>query len=110
MIKKEEMQMKAFEMIAIVGSAKSYFIESMEMAKEKRFDEAKKSIEEGRGLKNQAHQVHFDLIQLEAQGVDLPFSLILMHAEDQLLTSEVFQTMAEELLLLREELSSDLRV
>lgn len=101
---KQEVQMMAFQIISIVGSAKSSFIEAMDYAKKKDFKLAKQSVLEGSELKNEAHKVHFELIQAEARGEDIIFSLILMHAEDQLLTTDVYHSMAEEIIELREEL------
>lgn len=101
---KEEIQMIGFNMIAQVGSAKSYYMEAIEVSKDKKFEEAKEMIEEGNKLKAEAHKLHFDLIQNEVNGEDIIFSLILMHAEDQLLTTEVYQTLAEEIIELRNEI------
>lgn len=95
---KEEMQLTGFNIIAIVGSAKSSFMEAVALARDGEIDPAKAKIEEGESYFAEAHHQHADLIQKEAQGVDLPFSLILMHAEDQLLTTEVIKFMALELI------------
>ena len=44
------------------------------------------------------HEVHFELIQKEAQGVEVGGSLILVHAEDQLMSAESFKIIAEEMI------------
>ena len=49
------------------------------------------------------HHAHASLIQKEAAGEKSEFSLLLMHAEDQLMTTETLKIVAEEFI----ELSSD---
>ncbi len=93
---KEQMQMAAFQMIATVGGAKSAYMEAIQLAKEGNPEEGLKKIEEGRQMMADAHHHHFAFVTKEAQGEDLPFSLMLLHAEDQLLTTEVIELMATE--------------
>lgn len=44
----------------------------------------------------EAHHAHASLIQKEAAGEKSEFSLLLMHAEDQLMTTETLKIVAEE--------------
>ena len=46
---------------------------------------------------NEGHAPHADLIMKEAAGEDVHMSLILAHAEDQMMSTEVFKVMAEEM-------------
>lgn len=101
----ENMQEKAFMIIAEVGTAKSKYIEAIQIAKEGDFDKAYKTIEEGAELAASAHKHHFDIVQVEAQGKELPFSVMFMHAEDQLLTTETIKIMAEEIIELHKKIS-----
>lgn len=102
----EQMQAVAFQIIAEVGTAKSMYMEAIRVAKEEQdFEAARKLIEEGIELATSAHSHHFEIVQKEAQGEALPFSIMLMHAEDQLLTTEVIKTMAEELIVVHEKLA-----
>lgn len=100
---KEQMQMVAFQMIASVGTAKSMYIDSMKKAREGDFEAAEDLIKEGYKMQVEASHLHLELVQKEASGMDLPFSLILMHAEDQMLTNESFKIMAEEILFLHKK-------
>lgn len=102
----EQMQTVAFQIIAEVGTAKSMYMEAIRVAKEEKdFEEARKLIAEGQEMATSAHSHHFELVQKEAAGEELPFSIMLMHAEDQLLTTEVVKTMAEELIAVHEQLN-----
>ena len=100
---KERMQEIAFQMIAQVGMAKSSYVEAMHLSREHKFDDAKNKIKEGDDFFKEAHHLHFELVQKESQGEDLPFSILFMHAEDQLLSTETIKIMAEEIIELRKE-------
>lgn len=98
----EEMQMIAFQIIAQVGEAKSMYMEAINLAKQKKFDECKDMFKQADESYAKAHAFHFDVVQIEAAGEQLPFSIMFMHAEDQLLTTEVIKLMALEIVELRE--------
>lgn len=49
-------------------------------------------------LLSQGHGPHTDLVQKEAAGEDAKMSLILAHAEDQVMSTEVFKVLAEEMI------------
>lgn len=100
----EQMQMVAFQIIATVGEAKSLYMEGIYLAKDKEFEKAEEKIKEGERVFAQAHTLHFELVQKEASGEELPFSLMLMHAEDQMLTTETLKIFAEEIISLRKEI------
>ncbi len=105
MEKLEQMQAVAFQIIAEVGSAKSMYMEAIRIAKEDNdFKAAREMIKEGQELAASAHSHHFGLVSQEANGEVLTFSIMLMHAEDQLLTTEVVKLMAEELIDVHERL------
>lgn len=99
----EEMQAVAFQIISQVGQAKSFYVEAMYLSREGKFDEALSKIDEGDETFNTAHSAHFGLVQREAGGEELPFSLLLIHAEDQMLTTETLKILALEIIELRKE-------
>ena len=86
----------SFQIISSVGTARSFYIEAIKCAKEGRFEEAYEKLKEGESLFNQGHEAHRGLIQKEASGEKTEFSLILMHAEDQLMSAEGFRILSEE--------------
>ena len=103
---KEEIQSAAFMIIASVGEAKSHYMEAITKSREGDIDGARANIESGSIAYKEAHGHHFGLVSMEANDVDLPFSLLLVHAEDQLLTTEVIHLLAEELIVLYERVGS----
>ena len=63
-------------------------------------------IAEGDEMMKQGHLPHSDLIQKEAAGEAVPMGLILTHAEDQMMSAEVFKVMAEEIIELYKKVES----
>lgn len=98
MTEKDQLQQKAFGIIAEAGSAKSLAILALQDAKQQQNKEAEQKLEKARRYFNEAHRYHRDLIQKEAQGDDIQLSLIFMHAEDQLMSTETILILVEEML------------
>ena len=46
----------------------------------------------------EGHKGHFDLVQKEARGEKLEFSILFMHAEDQLLTTATLKDVVTEMI------------
>lgn len=102
----EELELVAFQIISSVGTARSMYIEAIQLAKESKFDEAKALIQEGIGIFNEGHHAHMKLITLEAQGNLKQVPLLIIHAEDQLMSAEGFKIIAEEMIALYEKLEN----
>lgn len=94
----EGMELICFQLITTAGAAKSNYIGAIQKAREGLYEEAEKQIAEGDEIMKQGHGPHTDLIQKEAAGEDLHMGLILTHAEDQMMSAEVFKVMAEEMI------------
>ncbi|MDE6896220.1 MAG: PTS lactose/cellobiose transporter subunit IIA [Lachnospiraceae bacterium] len=96
----EEFELICMQMITNSGSAKSSYIEAIQKAKEGAFDEAERLMEEGDQFFSEAHGVHGNLLAQEASGEKVEFALILMHAEDQMASTEMARVMAGEIIAL----------
>ncbi|MFV0379447.1 MAG: PTS lactose/cellobiose transporter subunit IIA [Anaerorhabdus sp.] len=94
----EKMELISFKIISNVGSAKSCYIEAMQLAKKGLFQEAQAKITEGEEIFVKGHLAHAELIQSEASGEKVEIGLLLMHAEDQLMSAETIKLMAEEMI------------
>ena len=93
-----DVEMICFKMISSLGAARSCFMEAMQMAKKYNFLEAKRLLEEGEGHRIEGHEVHFELLSKESSGANVSISLLLLHAEDQLMSAELLKVVAEETL------------
>lgn len=100
-----DMELICFQIISNSGTAKSSYIEAIQKAKQKDFEAAEKLIAEGQECFTQAHHIHSELLQKDASGEHPKFSLILMHAEDQMANSEMAYVMAKEIIELYKKLN-----
>ena len=98
-------QEAAFEIIATVGTAKSMYIGAIKKAKEGDIDGARADVASGTEIFNEGHATHLSLLQQSAvNSGDIEFSLILIHAEDQLMQAETFRVIAEDFIDVYEKL------
>lgn len=94
----EGMELASFQIIATVGGARSSVMEALREAREGNYEAASEKIEEANTFLAEAHKGHTGLIQQEAQGIQLNFSLLFMHAEDQLMTTITLRDIANEMI------------
>lgn len=94
----EGIELLSFQMISFNGSARSCFIEAIQAAKEGDFDRAEELMVEGEEQFVEGHRVHAQLIQQEAQEGETEVNLLLIHAEDQMMSAEVMKIIAAELI------------
>ena len=99
-----EIELVCFRMISALGAARSAFMEAMVAAKKGNFEEAQSLIEEGQQQRLKGHEIHFELLQKDSSGNKVPFSLLLLHSEDQLMSVEILQVTSEEVLALYQRL------
>lgn len=93
-----EIEEISFRMIASVGSANALYMEAVSEAKLGKLKEARALLAEGEACFRDSHKAHAGLIMDMAGGKEIPFNMILMHAEDQLMNSEVIKLMAEQII------------
>ncbi|WP_300385086.1 PTS lactose/cellobiose transporter subunit IIA [Clostridium sp.] len=93
-----EIELSCFQIISNVGMARSSYIEAISKAKTGNFELAKKCMEEGEAYFLNGHKGHATLIQKEASGEMVAGSLLLIHAEDQLMSAESFKIIANEMI------------
>lgn len=103
----EDLELICFQIISHAGTAKSNYIEAMAKAKDGDFKKASELINEGIEEYRLAHKAHSSLITEEASGNKVEVGLLLMHAEDQLITTEVIKIVAEENIQLLKEIRED---
>lgn len=93
---KEEIITSCFQLITFVGTARSCFINAIQCAKAGKYDEAVEMLKQGDEAFVLGHHVHSDLAEKENNGELDKIGLLLLHAEDQLMSAEGFRTIAEE--------------
>lgn len=97
------MELICFQIISAVGTARSNYIEAIQQAKQGNIKQAKDLIKEGEEIFVEGHKAHASLIQQEANGQPVTPSMLLIHAEDQLMSAEAFGILSKEFVDLYEK-------
>ena len=94
----------AMELVVGAGSARSFAMEAIQLAKKGQFVEAKEALQSAETQLIEAHHVQTDLLQRMAQGEDIEVNLLMAHAQDHLMTGMLAKDMAREIVELHERL------
>lgn len=95
----------SFQIILHAGNARSSAMEAIAFAKEGKFAEAKAKLDDAKKELNEAHHFQTELIQAEARGDSTDVNVILVHAQDHLMTAMVIKDLAIEFVELYEKLA-----
>lgn len=95
---REEITLLGFEIVAYAGEARSKFLEALKAAQAGDYDKADELIAAGGECLNRAHNAQTGLIQKEAAGEDLAFSVTLIHGQDHLMTTILLQDLMKHLI------------
>ena len=103
----EGLELVAFQIISAVGTARSCYIEAIQAAKTGDYEDAQKLIAEGDEAFVEGHDAHAGLLQQEAAGTGSTVNLLILHAEDQLMSAEGFKTIAQEFIEVYQRFDSE---
>ena len=92
-------------LIMYSGEARSFCMEGIQLAKEGKIEEAKSLINKAAEQLGEAHHSQTNLIQNEAAGNKAEVSLLLVHAQDHLMTSITVKDLATEIVELYSRIS-----
>lgn len=92
-----ELDSVAFELILYAGNGRSYAMEAIQEAKKGNFDEAEEMLKKATEELGKAHGFQTKLIQQEADGKSNPVNILLIHAQDHLMTAMTVRDLATEI-------------
>ena len=95
---REEITLLGFEIVAYAGDARSKFLEALKAAQNGQYERAEELIAEGGKCLNDAHNAQTSLLQKEASGDDLAYSVTMMHGQDHLMTTILLQDLMKHLI------------
>lgn len=101
----EELEEVVMGLIINSGQARSLAYAALKQAKQGDFAAAKTMMEQSRMALNEAHLVQTKLIEGDQGEGKMKVSLVLVHAQDHLMTSMLAREMVSELIELHEKLS-----
>lgn len=88
---------KCFLMISIVGEAKAYYMKSIQESRQNDFENASQSISDGDKVFNQIYEIQNQLTNEEVNGILNDYHLLLIHAQDQVMSVEQVKVFAQEM-------------
>ncbi|MDM2737477.1 PTS N,N'-diacetylchitobiose transporter subunit IIA [Citrobacter sp. Ct235] len=100
----EELEEVVMGLIINSGQARSLAYAALKQAKQGDFDVAKTMMEQSRMALNEAHLVQTKLIEGDQGEGKMKVSLVLVHAQDHLMTSMLARELVAELIELHEKL------
>ncbi|EMI12181.1 MULTISPECIES: PTS lactose/cellobiose transporter subunit IIA [Bacillus] len=88
----------SFQLILHSGNARSKLLQSLKQFREGHEIVASDLLKEAEDDLRNAHDIHFQMVQQEASGETISFSLLLMHAEDHFMSTMTIKELVGELL------------
>lgn len=93
-------EQEIFTIISHGGNARSLAYEAIDFANQNEFKKADESMAEAQQELNKAHQTQTKLIQAEINGVVVEKSLLMIHAQDHLMTAVSELSLIEQMIKL----------
>lgn len=94
----EELQLAAFEIILHSGTARTSVHETLDAMKNGAFQEAEEKLAAADEELLQAHHAQTDLLQKYASGTEIKIEIIMVHAQDHLMTTMTLKEVAIEMM------------
>lgn len=93
----DELELSMIEIVALSGDARTKLLSAVKKAHEGDFDAANALVEEAQGLLNDAHNAQTDLLTAEARGEITTPTVLLVHAQDHLMTTMLLRDIIDTL-------------
>ena len=98
----EQISQVAMQVITYSGLAKSNYLEALKYYRENDQTAYEQSMSNGDESFSQAHEAHLQLLQQEMNTHEPQITMLMAHAEDQLMSAETIKTLIQEIILLIE--------
>lgn len=93
-----EIEEIAMELVGNAGESKSLAFEALNAAKKGDYEEAEKKLKESKEKMLRAHHIQTELICKEADGEKVELGLIMVHAQDHLMTAILARDLITEMI------------
>lgn len=100
----EELQVAAFEIILHSGTARTEIHEAFALMRGNQFSQAEEKLEVANVELVEAHHAQTKLLQDYATGVEIKIEIIMVHAQDHLMTTMTLLEAAKEMLELHKKI------
>ena len=93
-----DMESTVMELIINSGEARSYAMQALRAAKQGDWDQVDEQLTEASAASKRAHDVQTMLIGMDEGCGKIPVNLVMVHAQDHIMTSMLAREMIEELI------------
>ncbi|MCY1039239.1 PTS lactose/cellobiose transporter subunit IIA [Staphylococcus nepalensis] len=100
----EQNEQSIFEIISHGGNARSLAYEALDAATEFNFEQANQFMEQAKQEMSKAHNIQTELIQSEINGDKVETSLLMIHAQDHLMTAISEKNLIKKMIVLYKKL------
>ena len=94
----EELQVAAFEIILHSGTARSDIHEAFTLMRSGDYEQAGEKLENANTSLVEAHNAQTELLQQYASGIEIKIEIIMVHAQDHLMTTMTLLEVTKEML------------
>ncbi|MFT4186064.1 MAG: PTS cellobiose transporter subunit IIA [Micrococcaceae bacterium] len=101
----EEIQVVSFDIIIHSGQARTLVHKALKSMRAGEFEEAQKHLDEAEAELTDAHKSQTKLLQEYAGGKKVEMEIILVHAQDHLMTTMTLKEVAVEMMFIYQELA-----
>ncbi|EAS73915.1 PTS system, cellobiose-specific IIA component [Vibrio alginolyticus 12G01] len=101
-----EQELVVMEIICNAGEARSLSYEALRLSREQDFEAADEKLSQARECINKAHLIQTQLIEEDQGEGKVPMTLVMVHAQDHLMTTILAQEMAVEIVALNKKISN----
>ncbi|MDG0801629.1 PTS lactose/cellobiose transporter subunit IIA [Pectobacterium polaris] len=101
-----DMEQSVMELLINAGEARSNAMMAIQAARQREWQQADDLLAASQEAARAAHRVQTRLIGLDEGEGKVPVNLIMVHAQDHLMTAMLCRDLAEEIVLLRREMAA----
>ncbi|WP_194439384.1 PTS lactose/cellobiose transporter subunit IIA [Vibrio fluminensis] len=98
-----DQEMVVMEIICNAGEARSLCFEALKLARQDDFNQAQDKLALGKECLNKAHLMQTQLIEADEGQGKVPMTLVMVHAQDHLMTTILAHEMATEIVALHQK-------
>lgn len=94
-----------FKLISFSGEARSNLYEAFELVTNGEYEKAEESLKQADKTILEAHSVQTGLIQKEAQGISAEITLLMVHAQDHLMSTLLTKDLIKNMINMQKEIN-----
>ena len=103
-INRDELNAVSMGVILHAGNAREKAYKALKLAETGNFNDVKKFLDEAKAEFVEAHHLQTDTIQKEAEGIEIPYSVLFGHAQDTLMTAKAEFSLINQMIKLYQKL------